>query len=337
METRPGVNPSFATSQKLYLTIDIQSTSDERTPVSSTGGEDTRINPISAPSTPFFATTSAEFNIFPSHPPSSSTQQSRAQPQSLNLTDDIDPVNLTRMRSEAFWELRRSVEESGEGLVRRMRDYESSRSRSAAYSKAKDSLRRDRKRQAVRSRRVIDTGEETDEDEDEVQIYAGEQSEGAHRKERALSLGMMDACIAPSSPFMNVDQGERCSSPVLSGRSAYTSDYGDYDNESMDLIEDSPLSLSLSALTSSSGPGLSHSFSTSSNSSSASIPSHFFKQTAPTSPHTIAPTSSRSEKAIAALSLAIANGAGGLNDYSALHAMEPASLIEDSQVGELWQ
>jgi hypothetical protein len=50
----------------------------------------------------------------------------------------------------------------------------------------------------------------------------------------------------------------------------------------------------------------------------------------------MSPSSSRSEKAIAALSLAMANGAGGLNDYSALRAKEIPPIIEDSQVGELW-
>ncbi|KAF7966947.1 hypothetical protein HWV62_36366 [Athelia sp. TMB] len=311
-----------------------QSVCDHGATVSSTSGPNTWSNPLSPPSTPFFASTSSEFNLFPSRPPTGFTRRPRGQSQSLAPIDGMNPVELSRMRSDAFWELRRSVEESGEGLVRRMRDYESSRSRTAAYSKAKDSLRRGRKRQALRPRRVVHGGEGTDEDDEEVQIYAGEDS--LHpRKKRALSLGMMDACIVPSGPFMDLDGGERCSSSVFSGPSVFASDNEDLDDDSMDLAGDSPLSLSLAALTSSSGPGLASSFSPSSDSSALSFSSHEFGPMSPTSPH-IVPTSTRSEKAIAALSLAIANGAGGLSDYAALRAMEPIPLIEDSEVGELW-
>jgi hypothetical protein len=45
-------------------------------------------------------------------------------------------------------------------------------------------------------------------------------------------------------------------------------------------------------------------------------------------------SASRTEKAIAALSLAIANGAAGLGDYDALRDIP--SVMIDSQVGELW-
>jgi hypothetical protein len=48
-------------------------------------------------------------------------------------------------------------------------------------------------------------------------------------------------------------------------------------------------------------------------------------------------TSSRSEKAIAALSLAIANGAGGLSDYEAVRGLDSFSpAMADPQAGELW-
>jgi hypothetical protein len=45
-------------------------------------------------------------------------------------------------------------------------------------------------------------------------------------------------------------------------------------------------------------------------------------------------SASRTEKAIAALSLAIANGAAGLGDYDTLRDIP--SVMIDSQVGELW-
>jgi hypothetical protein len=259
---------------------------------------------------------------------------------------DLDTkVNLTQLRSDAFWELRKSVAENGEGLVRRMRDYESSRSRGAIYSKAKDSLRRGRKRHSIslRPRRVINTGDGTNE-EDGVEIFAGDAGSsevddyGNTRKKRAFSLGMADSGVH-ASPFMDLEGSERCSSPgatFLSVPSAYNSD-----DESMDLFSDSPLSTSVVA-SSPGAPALSYSFTNSTNSSFVSLPPTFFGVHSKSSPprhHSLidtSPLSSRSEKAIAALSLAMANGAGGLNDYSALQTMEIPQIIEDSQVGELW-
>jgi len=303
------------------------------------------ISASSAPPTPIFAATSAEFNLFPKHTRTHNNSH-RLHPQSDPSIDDIDlysNADLTRLRSDAFWELRRSVAENGEGLVRRMRDYESSRSRGTIYSKVKGSLRRGRKRHSLslRPKKVIGGGDGSD-DEDGVQIFAGEgfleaDDYNGTRKKRAFSLGMADSGV--HSPFMDLDGSERCSSPgttFLSGPSAY-----DSDDESMDLINDSPLSMSTVA-SSPGAPALSHSFTDSTNSSFVSLPSHISNgRSKSSSPHyhsinKTSPSSSRSEKAIAALSLAMANGAGGLNDYSALRAMEILPIIEDSQVGELW-
>jgi hypothetical protein len=48
-------------------------------------------------------------------------------------------------------------------------------------------------------------------------------------------------------------------------------------------------------------------------------------------------SASRSEKALAALTLALANGAGGLTDYEPLLAVkDDSSSIGDYHVGELW-
>lgn len=46
-------------------------------------------------------------------------------------------------------------------------------------------------------------------------------------------------------------------------------------------------------------------------------------------------SASSAEKAIAALTLAMANGAGGLGDYEAVRALNVSST-DESQVGELW-
>jgi len=110
------------------------------------------------------------------------------------------------------------------------------------------------------------------------------------------------------------------------------------DDDSMDLVDDSPSSTSVIA-SSPGAPALSHSFTNSTNSSFVSLPGPSFGVHSMSSPprhHPLRPTLSRSEKAIAALSLAMANGAGGLNDYAALRVMEAPPIIEDSLVGELW-
>lgn len=76
-------------------------------------------------------------------------------------------------------------------------------------------------------------------------------------------------------------------------------------------------------------PELSHTVASSSTSSLLSL-----------SPSVILPPSTREEKAIAALTLALANGAAGINDYSAVREALGASaaLAEGaSEVGEMWR
>ncbi len=58
------------------------------------------------------------------------------------------------------------------------------------------------------------------------------------------------------------------------------------------------------------------------------------------SPPVILPPSTREEKAIAALTLALANGAAGLNDYSAVReALGASAALSEgaSEVGEMWR
>lgn len=46
-------------------------------------------------------------------------------------------------------------------------------------------------------------------------------------------------------------------------------------------------------------------------------------------------SASRSEKALAALSLAMANGAGSIEDFSNLQSQHTA-VLDDCQVGDMW-
>ena len=62
----------------------------------------------------------------------------------------------------------------------------------------------------------------------------------------------------------------------------------------------------------------------------APTPAHTQSQGAPASP---------SEKALAALTLVMANGAGGLNDYAAVRAASAAAeggALDAAHVGEMW-
>ena len=103
-------------------------------------------------------------------------------------------------------------------------------------------------------------------------------------------------------------------------------------------------------------PALSHTYSVSANSSLVSLPlSHQPGESAASMPiasnssNTAVPgckaplssphlpsTASRSEKAIAALTLAMANGAAGINDYEALRMTEELTTLDESHAGELW-
>jgi hypothetical protein len=292
----------------------------------------------------------------------------------LNLPDESD---VSRLRSTAFWELRRSVAESGESLVRRMRDYEHTRSRASAYrSRGRDSRRGSDKTKmsppSASSAAV--TGPYTqseDRDLDDDVLILGEQtapSGGCARKKRALSLGLLDA---PPSSLFRFSDSAMCSptSAIHDTASTPSSFPSDNDEDEDDegcfsrrrprrAMPPHPPSVSAS-MSSGYTPALSHTYSTSSNSSLVSLPLPppisapgatrpplALFQGSTLQPHTHQHQhqhrpplpASRAEKAIAALSLAMANGAAGLNDYHALLAIQ--GLSQDCgvspDVGELW-
>ncbi|KAG6836806.1 hypothetical protein H0H93_002828 [Arthromyces matolae] len=245
----------------------------------------------------FFATKASDFNLFPRK---ERDHKSRYRPdnRSMEIDSEGEHSNLTRLRSKAFWELHRSVAESGEGLVRRMRDYENSRSRANAYTKAKEAEKRGRKRSLVLSSRKpkhshFDSDDE--DDEEDVQIFAGELPRVSLPgypcpPKRTMSLDMKDLDEYELSDSPN----GRCSSPIPtwnSNPSIYTHASTQY----------------------------------------ASIPP-ILSSTIPPPPRHGSSTS-RTDKAIAALSLALANGAGGITDYGSVLANESWA---SGDVGELW-
>lgn len=310
-----------------------------------------------SPPTPTFAATSAEFQLFPKTrcSDSGSWRSVFNDDSSSGEMDFNTEADLTRMRSNAFRELHRSVAENGEGLVRFMRDYENSRLRSGVYSKAKEAQRRGRKRSIIASRRIVDVEDESDE-EDEVQIFAGE------IPERICGIPIRSQSLKGSHSLERIPQHDdihsspgSASSPGAtrhSSPSAYPSDDEDAHTDAVRVsptiaFSSSPYNSSMSIT-----PALSQTRTNSANSSIVSLPlppplptisSACISNTDTASSLTVlsaadqaAISASCSEKAIAALSLAIANGAGGLNDYESVRAVQSSPPSDNDHAGEMW-
>ncbi|KAG0709006.1 hypothetical protein DFH29DRAFT_890112 [Suillus ampliporus] len=313
----------------------------------------------SAPHTPLFAATPADFLLFSSRSSRRETEKSRRKSTNpLGVRDahsDISEVDATRLRSDAFWELRRSIAVSGESLVKRMRDFEHSRSKSGIYNRARTVDRRRAKKRHSPSVPVTRSVRSSESDEDDVQIYSGELCGlPVSRQKRASSLGPMDIDndeMHTSSFSKYADQA--------SIRSSFSNDDADdisrrsfnttFSPDTLHSTSSSP-AYKYSAYTTAFSPALSGP-STSSPArsfeaprSSPTIHDSIFPLSHPT-PASLASSqeffsltssASRTEKAIAALSLAIANGAAGLGDYEDLHDLDVPSIMMDSQAGELW-
>ncbi|KAJ7102138.1 hypothetical protein B0H15DRAFT_813345 [Mycena belliarum] len=277
-------------------------------------------SPITAaPPTPVFAATPAEFHLFPktNRPPDRKRRATHHAESTLDLDFQTEArtADLTRLRSEAYWQLHRSVEENGEGFVKSMRVYETRRLRTSA-SKVKETQRRGRRRSPILSPASILTRNDSDEDDDdEVQIFAGEPTNTtftSRGKPRAFSVGVADNEPHHSSVFPCSNRYPSPGATCDSSSSIYLSD--DASSNRAPNTQHSPT--------------LSHSLSHSAGSSlfSLNLPPPF-------APRATLP--SRSEKAIAALSLAMANGAGGLEDYEALRRLHTFSP-DNCEVGEMW-
>lgn len=205
--------------------------------------------------------------------------------------------------------------------MRRMRDYEQSRARSDAFLKVKDAQKRGRKRSSLlaTSRKTL---MESD-DEDEIQIVSG------HLSETFLSRNARSASRPPRPPSPNYMDED----PIPTERSSSSSSL--YMSDSLS----DPLSVYSTNLTHpapSQHPDITPSL-THTSSANSSIVSLTLPPTASSSGESYSAYSSRSEKALAALSLAMANGAGSITeDYEALRALQPILAIDESEVGEMW-
>lgn len=319
----------------------------------------------SSPHTPFFPASSADFLLFPSHSlcrGGRSTRDLRSPSSAASLlhgdTYESSQSELVRLRSAAFSELQRSVQENGEGFVKRMREFENSRSKSAQHSRTRGSERRRRKRYSPSVPTTRDTAKSTvSDDGDDVLIFSSALgAEPFHpRQKRSSSLGAMDV-----SDFQL--HGETNSSGRVSPISSifHPFPFTHYASRVHPNTTNQPTELSTSFSTSfdftnplhtnALKPALSHSSSDSLASSADEFLSISYREDAnylsspmvspPRSPShpsagAILPSASTAEKAIAAITLAMANGAGGLGDYEAVRALNVSSA-DESQVGELW-
>ncbi|KAJ3750212.1 hypothetical protein DFH05DRAFT_1466476 [Lentinula detonsa] len=312
----------------------------DRSPSGTSSDEEDVLNPARSNNglspKPTLPSSSAEFDLFPRKDP-------RQRHSMYNPTTIFDPSihtqspsysDLARMRSNAFWELRRSVAENGEGFVRRMRDYEQSRARSDAFTKVKDAQKRGRKRSLLVAQRTLALRHDSDsEEDDDVQIVSSQLPEPFLSKETTSTSSRLHR--PTSMDLMDEDPIDSTQRELYIPSSYQLSD-----------SPSDPSSVHPTNLTRIASPITQpHDItpSTSNSASSASSSSISFQFPSPsTNSH---PTghipsyvsASRSEKALAALSLAMANGAGSITeDYEALRALQPVLAMDDSQVGDMW-
>lgn len=273
-----------------------------------------------APSRFTFSTSPADFNMFSKSDRSSRRRASYSSPRSdSRLPNTLNHTELTRLRSSAFWELHRSVAENGEGFVQRMRDYEHVRSLQVS-----DPTRRGRKRvfdsQGTRNASYLLDSDASD-DDDDIQIFAGEVSSSPgsrhpHHSIRTFSLDVPDLRQSEGG----YSESSRHTHPIIPSRPpslTYNPGGGGF---SIPGTSDSPSSPSMLLSSSSNTPS-------SPSSPIQPHPSASFDEQAPSMP---------SEKALSDLSLALANGAGSINDYACLENLTNFQQIDAGESGDLW-
>lgn len=273
--------------------------------------------------TTVFATTPAEFNLtsrnqpLPDNANDAHSRNRNSVDQSMTHRENIS--ELIRLHSSAFWDLRQSVAENGEGFVRRMRDYEGSRSRQIIHLKVKEAEKRGRKRLSCKKRTVIHNSDDDDEEgEEDIQICSGESSSSIPNFSFPVggerSLHAMDVDIrqldSPSTWHMRSCSscGPQCSSKLQ-----------------LDLFtpkQEQETEPRFASTTVSSSP----------NSTPTLSPPGLLSLRTDDLPLLSTPC----HKVIASLNLALANGAGSLEDYSSLWEYQSRFQPEYYDQGDLW-
>jgi hypothetical protein len=268
-----------------------------------------------------FATTPAEFNLTRGqHFPVKSRRGSNPRnsvDQPMSHRENI--TELIRLRSLAFWELRRSIAENGEGFVRRMRDYEGSRSRQTIHLKVKEAEKRGRKRLSSKKRAAIHNPD----DDDDIQICSGDSSSNIQKFSfcggRRSSHAVDDHHQLDSPSTWHMRSCPSCGSQCFSNLQLdFFTPIQDpephFPSSTVSSPPSSPRSL-YEPPSSTSPPSLSH------TADDLSLPS-----LSTTSCHRV----------VAALNLALANGAGSVEDYSSLQEYQSHFQTEHHDHGDLW-
>lgn len=340
----------------------------------------------SAPSTPQLASTSDAFQLYNSKI-SADTKGKGLLSGVGNFRDERPSDDLSKLHSSAFNDLRKSINEAGEGFVRRMREYEAHRNSGHSIASKMNSpsdkstprYRRGRKRPSAASpyqssyylpKFGSSSGNEDPDEESDVEIHSScvssSDNNASSSKKRAVSLGSSYSREPVSSTFARPDPFRR---PLQDReRSSLSCESSDDDENSIVLQsgvlrpgqnqqqgaprfrqsanEFSPPSLSFSFSSASNNSSrmslplavpspVSYTNITNSPSSSPSQQSTFPKFEA-NSPRVSPKSSKRTDKAVAALSLALANGAGSVSDYEALREAQNALGMDDSETGSMW-
>ncbi|EIN13483.1 hypothetical protein PUNSTDRAFT_140011 [Punctularia strigosozonata HHB-11173 SS5] len=256
-----------------------------------------------------------------------------------HLTNDAGISSLTefdllRMRCEAFDELHKAVIDSEEGLVKRMREMEGTRSRPGPYAYAKEL--REQRRSRSETRRTQDAaGEEDEGGDDEDVVFIGDTSlvsdptsasSNAHESSPdAMELDPPDVGAAHTA----VSYDPRASPGSLSTSPASSAVL----TPAVRLPSDDTLDPSISALSLPPSIAPPHpNPATQNKTHRGGSPDGIL----PPSIASPGPTASRADKALAAITLALASGAGGLNDYTPLQSVSSQRDTAEGDAGELW-
>lgn len=266
---------------------------------------------------------SADFNLFPKSNRSSRRRASYSPPSSEpGLSKSLSQSELTHLRSSAFWELHQNITENGEGFVQRMRDYEYVRS-----CQSLEPTRRPRKRLHPQTTPHTSYTADTDEsdDEEDIQILAGDLSTNPSSK--SSRHGKQPTSI--NVPYHRLTSGEQEYNQFLHQNQPLSMMP---EGNSLPTISDSSLSSSAFSF-SSTNPSLLSSQHPDSDISS-SLSSSLSPPGSASSLDRTPPLSS--DKVISEITLALANGAGAIRDYSHLQNLTSFEYMGAGESGELW-
>ncbi|KAF9474463.1 hypothetical protein BDN70DRAFT_936620 [Pholiota conissans] len=293
---------------------------------------------------PIFATTSAQFNLLSRNSSfAGKTRRHSAKPEAkiAYKRQYTYLPDIVRLRSSAFWELRQSITNNGEGLVRRMREYERSRSRLQIHHKAKEAEKRGRKRLFPSKKKALVYTSDASDDED-ILICSAESANhiprGTFFGKRAASLDSMDV-DAHHSDWSDT-QRARNRTPSSSPDTRYPTSLPTFESDDVStLVAEvaNRFSISLSEYSQESAPSLSYSLGELASSSLISLPllSSTIGQIYPLEASPLSQPIT-SDKALATLTLAFANGAGSISDYSSVCQYQELFQVRSYDNGDLW-